>query len=839
MSKIPLSRKKTVGFNHNISFYIGLFTSIIFMIMTCILTMISLKNFRDAFYDYSNRLCLGTNAQASFVIDGDFIEHYIKTLTIDDEYIKFAAHLDILKNRIDVKYFYIMAETGVPGRLTYVYDADVREWAGKEYALGLTDPIQEFDGYIDVLATGKPFDMARYSKSEAFGELYYAYAPIFNSKGKVVAFVGTDIDISPLNKELNRYSLSFVTIVIFGFLLFMVMLYITSHYVLTVPLKFIISFASRVVKGDMALDMPKWLHKRKDEIGKLGAAFESVTHTVYGLIHDIEHIMQEVRRGNITARADLLKYQGDYYSIINGVNKTMDLMCQDFNVIPEGIGFFNLKKQIQFSNKQMDHFINIHGLNISDKVFFEQLLSIEELVILDDIIGHQYNANMDQIISKDLSLLSDCRKLCHYHLSILRTNISLSMRDNCFEDSSLILLMTDITASMEAKQEAELASRAKGEFLSKMSHEIRTPLNAIIGMSQVSKQTDNIDKIRACLHQIENSSNHLLGIINDILDFSKIDAGKLTLDEQPFDLYNSIEFVNSMIQPKMSERNLHLNTDIKHLQHNVITTDNLRLNQVLLNLLSNAVKFSNDGGNIILTIEEKGFVDGWGRFQFSVQDFGIGIEPDHIEKLFNPFEQADGSISRKYGGTGLGLSISKSFIELMDGTFWVESEGDGKGSLFAFTIRVRCKEFVPKEKIDFFTENDEMQYDFSGKRVLIVDDVEINQEIILELLESTGIETATASDGEDALTKFLSSPPGYYDLILMDVQMPVMDGLTATERIRSSLHLDAKKVIIVAMTANVMQDDINNVLKSGMNDHLGKPVELDIMLEKLDKYLNH
>ncbi len=831
------SKKKHNKIDQGISFYIGLFTCIIFLMVTIILTVLSFKSYRTAFYNYSNKLCLGSNAQASFVIDGDLVEYYVKTQTVDDVYIKFAAKLDVLKSRIDVKYFYIMAYTGNSGELTYIYDATVREWAGKEYALGMTDSIDEYDGCLEVLATGQGFDKARYY-NDTYGELYYAYAPIFNSRGDVVAFVGTDIDITPLNNELDRYRTSLIITVVIASAAFLVMFFLISHYALNIPLKFIIDFAVRISKGDMNIHTPKWMENRSDEIGKLGGAFDNVASTIYGLITDIENIMQEVRRGNITARADISKYQGEYYKIINGVNKTMDLVCQDFNIMPEGIGFFNLEKQIQFSNIQLDHCIKIHSLNIDREIFFKQILSFEELLILDGMTDPRSDRNQVPAITKEISLENEFGTLRYYNLSIVKTNISLSHTDEDVpEDSSLILIMNDISASVEAKQEAELANRAKGDFLSKMSHEIRTPMNAIIGMSQVAKQTEDLSKIRNCLQQIESSSDHLLGIINDILDFSKIEAGKLVLDDEPFVLMDDMEFVLSMIQPKMEEKELVLKSGIKTMQHNVITADVLRLNQVLLNLLSNAVKFSYEKGTIVVTAEEVDYSGGWGTYRFSVQDYGIGIDPDNAEKLFNPFEQADGSVSRKYGGTGLGLSISKNLIEMMGGELWVKSAGIGKGSCFSFTIHVRCEESVSGNK-KFIPEHQRSDtYDFSGKRILIVDDIEINREIILELLSTTGIEIETASDGEEAVSKFLSASPGYYDIILMDVQMPIMDGLTATENIRSSFHIDAKKVVIIAMTANVLRDDVNSAMRSGMNNHLGKPVDLKVMLEMLDAYL--
>jgi signal transduction histidine kinase/CheY-like chemotaxis protein len=367
----------------------------------------------------------------------------------------------------------------------------------------------------------------------------------------------------------------------------------------------------------------------------------------------------------------------------------------------------------------------------------------------------------------------------------------------------------------------EKMSRAKSDFLSSMSHEIRTPMSAIIGMAQIARSASDERRIADCLQKIEDNSKHLIGVINDILDFSKFESGKLLLDEQLFSLGENLAFIESMFQGKVEEKNLTFELRVRNITHDGIVTDSLRLNQVLINLLSNAVKFTDAGGSITLTAEELAHVNGESVYSFAITDTGIGIEPEQAKKLFTPFVQASAHTSRRYGGTGLGLVISKNIVEKMGGDIELDSVL-GEGSTFSFTIRVKAQtQATPREA----ATDDDTPRDFSGKRLLIVDDIEINREIAVEILRETGVTMDTAEDGKIALDMFTDSPEGYYDMILMDMQMPVMDGCESTEQIRKSGKGDAATVKIVAVTANVMRDDVARAYASGMDGHIGKPID--------------
>ncbi len=389
------------------------------------------------------------------------------------------------------------------------------------------------------------------------------------------------------------------------------------------------------------------------------------------------------------------------------------------------------------------------------------------------------------------------------------------------------------TAELEEQTAmARSAAHAKGEFLSRMSHEIRTPLNAIIGMSHIARNTQDMEQIQDSLAKVEASSKHLLGIVSNILDFSKLDSSKMELEEELFSLRDDIEFVAAMFQDRLKEKNVKLVTNIKDIRHDGLITDSLRLNQVLINLLSNAVKFT-DEGEIRLMVEELFYGSGEGVYRFSVSDTGIGIAPEQAPKLFTSFTQASSDTSRLFGGTGLGLAISQSLVALMGGEIELETEL-GQGSHFSFTIRVKAQEFAQKEKSKRLLAED---LDLRGKRILAVDDIEINREIIIELLRDTGAIIEVAENGKQALDMFTASPINHFNLILMDLQMPIMDGYTAAKQIRMLNRPDAAYIVIAAVSANAMQEDVELATHVGMNGYLVKPINAEDMYKKIGEWL--
>ena len=393
------------------------------------------------------------------------------------------------------------------------------------------------------------------------------------------------------------------------------------------------------------------------------------------------------------------------------------------------------------------------------------------------------------------------------------------------------------TLAVEAALEvAEKASKAKTDFLSNMSHDIRTPMNAIIGITTLMKnELHQPEKLAEHLGKLETSGRLLLGIINDILDMSRIESGKTTLNIEKTNIPQQVSQLDSIIRQQASQRRQTFTVE-NHVQHENVLADPNRLNQVLMNILSNAVKYTPQGGHIRLEVEELTHTEHYAKYRFVVQDDGIGMSEAYQKTLFEPFTREEKSGTNRVQGTGLGMAITKSIVDLMGGTIHVES-APGKGSRFEVVLELPIDAEADKvQTASALPEEDEAVSPLSGMKFLCAEDNAINAEILEMLLETKGASCTICSNGQEIVDAFASVKPGEYDMILMDVQMPVMDGLEATRRIRNGENPLGRIIPILAMTANAFLEDMQKSKEAGMDEHLSKPVDIAALEQTVKRF---
>lgn len=384
------------------------------------------------------------------------------------------------------------------------------------------------------------------------------------------------------------------------------------------------------------------------------------------------------------------------------------------------------------------------------------------------------------------------------------------------------------------------ANEAKSEFLSKMSHDIRTPLNGMLGMAAIaSVNLDNPEKLSDCLEKIMLSSKHLLSLVNDILDIRSIENHNMALNEKYFNLIDMIENTLLVLQPSLVEKNHSFTFIHDNVTHLDVLGDTLKIQRLILNLVSNSIKYTQNGGSIVLTLEEKStYNDNIFCYNLIFADNGFGIPKDFINKVFVPFERANSPDIIASEGSGLGMSISKKIVESLNGNIVVDSTIN-KGTTITATIYLKPGQSTndaPENTVDN-TSLKNISLDLSGKNILVAEDDELNCEITCEVLRRTNANVFLATDGKEVINKYLDSEEGFFDIILMDVRMPIYDGYEATEKIRASHRRDALTVPIIAMTAYAFTEDYHHALRSGMNDHVSKPIVMKTFIHTLNKYL--
>ncbi|MCL2503848.1 MAG: response regulator [Coriobacteriia bacterium] len=893
-----------------------------------------------------------------------------------ERYWNVVAQLSHLKEISHSTYLYVMADTGLVNEdgeplHVFIFDADDDKTAYGGLSLdeslyidGLGTSDVSLESIRTMYATKKQMDHVDYY-DDVYGKLYYAYTPIVNNSGDVVAVLGTDLDLGGMNSAIARTAVVFNVIFLAFFIAMLLLVFVFLRRSIVRPLSSLTDTARELAEGNVYLVMPETTLKQRGEIGMLAGAINDMGFTYQEMISNTGKLFEAANVGKLDARNDAEKFKGDIQNLINQINNTLDSITRYLNSLPSGIFIMSKELDTYFENDSFVHYFgDTSALEFLSNVFLQDgkddvSLSLQEKRAR---LKEQVTAILEQDNQHTTAWIND---QC---FSIIFKEIVLSDEK---AENSILVIAVNITDLMREKENAQAAAEAKSSFLSRMSHEMRTPMNAIIGMAKVAEATDDVARLKYCLSTVGASSEHLLGIINDVLDMAKIEAGKFELENVPMNIEKMLMKVCNIVIDSTEKKSQKFEVVISKDLHLNYSADGLRLSQVLMNLLSNAMKFTPEGGKITLAVEKVGEKESMSTLRFSVFDTGIGMTSEQIARLFDAFEQADGSVSRRFGGTGLGLAISKSIVEKMGGRISVEST-PGSGSTFMFDVDLECaphqnaivfdgirpedirllviendgdtrERFLSITKsfgitadsaasedetfamvetavgtksaydvifldygmsgingIDFINRlssridkntivvvtthlewyrierlvskngitrcitkplfpssildaiNDVVGTalessgtrsgmtrevpDLSGSCILLAEDLEINREIVLALLEPTHLAVDCAQDGVQALDMFVKSPDKY-DMILTDVQMPGMDGYEVTRKIRALDTPKAKSIPIIAMTANVFREDVEKCLDAGMDDHIGKPLDFDDVLEKLKKYL--
>ena len=754
---------------------------------------------------------------AADLIDGDVL----RNIRAGDEgtagWQKIYDTLKLFQDNIGLEYIYCANIDG-NRQFSYCIDPDPNNNPGLYgQSIECTDAL--FNASLGIA------DVDKAPHIDAWGRFYSAYSPVFDSNGHVGGIVIVDFSADWYDALLSKQSHSIMIITTIELLIGLLLVAVSTGG---------LRKRLRVITSELS-DVANNVEELTNELGSDGVLKNVESYSPDDMkalgnrIHNIKEQLEQYT-SNLHSRAKrMIEALSDNYDGVFYVNlDTNEGICfQPNNRITNEISpgeHCSYRESVE--NFAKNHVVEKYR---EDYLNFMNPETIRKRLENEKVITFIYMADYSGEEIFETVRIAEVSQSEKEGCAVREVCIGFTAVD---DDTRRILIQSD--ALSNALDAAENANKAKTSFLSNMSHEIRTPMNAIIGLNRIAlKDPDISESTRSHLEKIGTSADHLLHMINEILDMSRIESGKIILKHEAFSLPVLLGQVNDIIGSQCKDKGLEWESRLTGKTGEFYMGDDLKIKEILINILGNAVKFTPEGGKVVFTVEGLRRYEGNTVFCFTIEDNGIGMSKEYLPKMFEPFSQEDYSLRSKYGSTGLGLSITKSIVEMMNGEIKVESE---KNVGTKFTVIITLEDC--KEKADGKTPVKNVTHiDLTGKRILVAEDVEINADILQMILEERGLKSDIAQNGVIALESFNNSAEGYYDAILMDMRMPEMDGLEATAAIRGLDRKDAKSIPIIALTANAFEEDVQKSLQSGLNAHLSKPVNPDILFETLEQLL--
>ena len=816
-------KRKRIGYQTRVILLVSLF-----MLATNLtLGLVVTRQARRVTKTQINERMLDIVNTAAAMLDGDVLERLTAGDKDTPEYQEVLTTLRRFLDNIELDYIYYVRDMG-DGSFTFGIDPDPVSPGEFGSPVVYTDALHK-------ASLGTPsVDETPYE--DTWGRFYSAFSPVFNSGGRVAAIVTADFNADWYEAQIGQIQ----TTVITGCILFLV---------LSLILAFLLAEqygrqmdSVRKSLGELSKDLDSLTEDYAGKSGSTEAAEPSDPDE--GDIKALEKHVSELRKNlrdyishaSTQANSMITAMASDYRCVYYANLDTDDAVCyrgdpHDPEQTPVGEHFPYLARLTWYAENCVTEMYREGFLTFVNPENVRSRLATEPIIAYRYLAKREGREYYEMIRMAGVRRAEDRDDHIVHAVGFGLTEIDAEMRESMAKNEALA----------EALTVAEDASRAKTAFLSNMSHEIRTPMNAIIGLDTLALHDAGLsEQTRDYLEKIGASARHLLGLINDILDMSRIESGRVILHKEEFSLGAVLEEINTMVMSQCSDKGLHYECRVLSEMDDWYVGDATKLKEVLINILSNAIKFTEAPGSVTMTVRRTAQFEDQSTLCFRVQDTGIGMDQEFLPKIFDPFSQEDGSTKNKYGSTGLGMAITKNIVEMMNGTISVESE---KGVGTAFTVFVTLKNSeheeaapaaAPGQETASASGGDEQRPTLAGRRILLAEDIEINAEIMMDVLSMEEIEADHAENGRVAVEMFSASTPGSYSAILMDIRMPEMDGLEAAAAIRALDRPDAKKIPIIALTANAFDEDVQRSLQAGMNAHLSKPVEPDHLYRTLE-----